>query len=640
MYLTISQIEQSLTVLKKYHPFYGISFLVGKAANLPVGSTTDFPYDSKEKDFLDKYYKPAPNSTWYYRVFKAGPTQKNWLDKKYASSGSQKTRTQGDFSIAFMHTKDSKIWGWEENYLKTLTSLNVFRRGGPLSVFYMAVWLFRDFDWPPNTNQRDIVQKFYDDFHVTEREKSELFDTTLPNDSTSALLQEKKVSWDELRLLIGRPPDALPDEGGTLAYLELRGIGPSEKLQMEPAKRINIITGDNGLGKTFILDCAWWALSGKWAGLPAYPRDGTKKDESRIAFQISGKTTQNEETIVKYNWSTKTWPSPSGRPTVPGLLIYARVDGSFAVWDPARSSLYSKFTNDELAGFLSFSKDEVWNGLEKKISGKLSVLSNGLIRDWVIWQAKPEEYPFGTFKRVLKTLSPPELELGVLEPGKPVRLPYDAREIPTIKHPYGDVAILNASAGIQRIVALAYLIVWTWEQHKAQSLSIQKSPQKQVVILIDELEAHLHPKWQRVILPALLNLKDDLDLDLEFQYLILTHSPLILASLEPIYDPNLDKLFHLNLLKRSLHDVDVELEEKPFVRYGPIGEWLESDIFELGQARSLEAESIIEKAKALQLQNNPNPEEVQNISGQLGKVLSEDDDFWPRWKYFAEKHGS
>ena len=35
-----------------------------------------------------------------------------------------------------------------------------------------------------------------------------------------------------------------------------RLIGPAKRLIFEPAKRLNLITGDNGLGKTFLLECA------------------------------------------------------------------------------------------------------------------------------------------------------------------------------------------------------------------------------------------------------------------------------------------------------------------------------------------------------------------------------------------------
>jgi hypothetical protein len=441
-------------------------------------------------------------------------------------------------------------------------------------------------------------------------------------------------------------PDNTPSaKEGTLAYLELQGVGPAKRLSFELAERLNIITGDNGLGKTFLLECAWWALRGLWAGPPAYPRPDAKADEPKITFQISTKSTKPAQTSISYDWQNHTWQSwssPKERSTIPGLLIYARVDGSFAVWDPTKDYWLSTdmrpftfVTQNKLV----FNQEQVWEGIAETVEGKTWVYINGLLRDWVTWQNKPEKYPFDTFKKVLHRLSPPDVgDLGLLEPGTPVRLPYDAREIPTLKHPNGEVPIVHTSAGVRRIITIAYLIVWAWEEHKAQSRLTRSDPQKQMVILVDEMEAHLHPQWQRVILPALLDVSEELDPELQVQFLIATHSPLVLASVEPKFNPEIDKLFHLDIVQRGLES-EVELQELPFVPHGPVDSWLMSDVFKLRHARSLEAEVAIEEAKALQLQDEPEAEKVKSVSDKLVKYLAADDEFWPRWKYFAEQYG-
>jgi hypothetical protein len=118
----------------------------------------------------------------------------------------------------------------------------------------------------------------------------------------------------------------------------------------------------------------------------------------------------------------------------------------------------------------------------------VTFLSNGLIADWIHWQNSQEKEPFETFRRVLKRLSPPALEtgdIGLLEPGKPTRISRDSRWMPTIKQAYGEIPLVYASAGVQRIVALAYLIVWAWEEHKTQSKLIRQPPQRKMVILVD-----------------------------------------------------------------------------------------------------------------------------------------------------------
>ncbi len=49
-----------------------------------------------------------------------------------------------------------------------------------------------------------------------------------------------------------------------LESLHLKNVGPAPEMKMELAPRLNLITGDNGLGKSFLLDVAWWALTRKW----------------------------------------------------------------------------------------------------------------------------------------------------------------------------------------------------------------------------------------------------------------------------------------------------------------------------------------------------------------------------------------
>ena len=164
--------------------------------------------------------------------------------------------------------------------------------------------------------------------------------------------------------------------------------------------------------------------------------------------------------------------------------------------------------------------------------------------------------------------------------------------------------------------------------------------ENRLVILTDEMEAHLHPRWQRAILPALMDVHTALSSELKVQFLIATHSPLVLASAEPLFKPELDKLFHLKLTHHDLFaDDEVELQDETFIRRGGVDAWLTSEVFELGLARNIEAEEAIKDAKKLQLQDNPDPDAIRRVSGRLAQFLPEHDRFWPRWLYFAEQHG-
>ncbi len=177
-------------------------------------------------------------------------------------------------------------------------------------------------------------------------------------------------------------------------------------------------------------------------------------------------------------------------------------------------------------------------------------------------------------------------------------------------------------------------MLWMWESHKIACEKTGQPTYRSMILLFDELECHLHPKWQRSIISSLLQVKEYLDRELNIQFFITTHSPLLMASLEPYFDEGTDKALLLDI-----KDDDIAIEEHPLLRLGPVGNWLTSDLFGLAQPRSLEAEDAILKAMALQKQAAPDKNEVATIHRLLLDYLGDVDPFWPRWLYFAEING-
>lgn len=627
MHLAFDVVQVSLERLRPYHPFFGTTFIVCKQGNLPIGKMLHFPIYGRLEEFLRKYNKPDLRSEYYFQPFRTASREGRWLVRKYPYSGAQSIITRGDLARAFLHQKGSDLWGWDRGYVRILRDKLERDKTGRVPILWLAVWLFRERDWPQDAAPADLVDTFVKEFHITPQEQGELFQTPLPGELPPSLFGGEPYSDDRLLSVVEPAPDAAPEEGGTLRLLELRGVGPCRVLAFSPAERLSIITGDNGLGKTFLLECAWWSLTGHWAENPAFPRLDAGRNEPGITFEIAGKKRKAERTTIRYDWNAHSWPAPRDRPTIPGLIVYARVDGSFAVWDPIRHSIDVAAAKPvEKPGLFLFTRDQVLRGLEGRIEG--------LLRDWVRWQHAPERTVFDTFQTVLGKLSPPEMK--PLEPGNAVRLPLEAREIPTLAHTYGDVPFTQESAGIRRAATIAYLLVWAWNEHKINAALAKRPPQQKMVILIDEMEAHLHPKWQRAVLPALLEVAGTLSRQVEPQMIVATHSPLVLASVEASFSDASDKLFHLELTP----DGGVKFSELPFVRYGRIDAWLTSDIFALRQARSREGEQAVERARSLMATRQPNRDDLVAVNRELAKSLADDDEFWPRWGYFMERCGA
>jgi hypothetical protein len=187
------------------------------------------------------------------------------------------------------------------------------------------------------------------------------------------------------------------------------------------------------------------------------------------------------------------------------------------------------------------------------------------------------------------------------------------------------------------VAALAYMLSWAWREHLVASQQLGQTPSARVVMLFDEIEAHLHPRWQRAVVPALLQVVQTLteDANASVQLIAATHSPLVLASVEPLFDLEQDAWFDLDL-----EDEQVVLRKRPFVRHGEVGNWLTSEAFDLKEPRSLDGEEAIGLAQAVLEAVSPSNEQIIEADNRLLRAgLSDIDPFWVRWNYFLEQRG-
>lgn len=420
--------------------------------------------------------------------------------------------------------------------------------------------------------------------------------------------------------------------------LRLEHVGPAPELEVEFGPRLNLLAGDNGVGKTFLLDVAWWALTQTWTGDPAWPDpDSSKRVRHAIHCRFLNRSGGEGALHAHYEFKDQTWVSRGQRRPKPALVLYARIDGSFSVWDPARNEVGEAGNGSgtparERLPAYHFTAEQLWNGLRDESR----VFCNGLIHDWVSWQLKKAE-PFAQLEGVLKSLSPSHEE--ELRPGSPMRVRVDdVRDHPTLAMSYGTLPLIFASAGIKRIVGLAYLLVWAWQEHVLASKLLRGVEADQVVFLLDEIEMHLHPQWQRLLLPALVGVMSHLQSRARVQILGTTHAPLVLASVEPIFEEGQDKLIHLYLAGREVRIEDL------WAKQGDAVGWLVSDVFGLRQARSKQAEDAIEAAEAWMRKDfGALPDDLKTpeaIQRELERLLPGHDPFWPRWIVTKERSDS
>ncbi len=422
-----------------------------------------------------------------------------------------------------------------------------------------------------------------------------------------------------------------------ISRLHLENLGPMPDLEVDFSPRLNVITGDNGLGKTLILDMVWYGLTRTWPeerkALPNFDAQGA----AVIECAVRGATGKESTISSTYDRKLQDWRVSKGKPTKPGLIVYARIDGGFSIWDPARN--YGQGEKDDphvhAREALRLNRAEVWEG------GDLCL---GLLLDWESWRLS-NNGAWKLFGEVLLALSPaianrddPAISAERLVPLPAERLQIgEKKPTPFLQMPYGKVPVTQCSAGMRRILAMAYMLVWAWLRHQEDAKLTGEKPTSSIVLLWDEVEAHLHPQWQRLILPAMMKVVSAVLLQEKksnVQIIATTHAPLVLSSLETHCTDEQDRLLNLQIGKSGA----VELEIIPWAKYGDVTGWLTSPAIDLASSYPKEAEEAMSVARDLIAGRSPGlhgkPATKQSVHKELLRTLRDTDPYWRFWMAF------
>ncbi len=158
-----------------------------------------------------------------------------------------------------------------------------------------------------------------------------------------------------------------------------------------------------------------------------------------------------------------------------------------------------------------------------------------------------------------------------------------------VKTPYGVVPITALSLGYQTVTALAVDLAWKLFERYPKSSDPLQEP---AVVLIDEIDLHLHPVWQRSIKKTLSEFFP------QVQFVATAHSPLMAQS---FLEDN------IVVLKRVGDHVEIESDPAVISKWR-VDEIITSDLFGLRSPYPPEIDSALEeRAQLLQLaRRNPN----------------------------------
>ena len=170
---------------------------------------------------------------------------------------------------------------------------------------------------------------------------------------------------------------------------------------------------------------------------------------------------------------------------------------------------------------------------------------------------------------------------------------------------FGDVPLNDLSLGHRTVTAWIVDLAWRLVKHYPESTKPLAEP---AVVLIDEIDLHLHPRWQRMIMEQFS------DHFRNVQFVATTHSPLMITSMIDV---------NVAVLKQTEAGDQVAIENEPDVVEGWRFDQILVNLFELETARSLRVEALMKEREKLFEKHPVTPEasvRLQQIADELASL--------------------
>lgn len=344
-------------------------------------------------------------------------------------------------------------------------------------------------------------------------------------------------------------------------YLEkvhLQNYKAIEELDIDLKPGVNLLIGDNGAGKTSVLEGIAVALGGMFVNVAGVSTKNIIKDDVRMVIKPIG----DSSTAIKYF-----------EPALTGCMLHVTDEQDFA-WNRIKEEVSAKHTKiddkrvcvwmkkltndlDSILPLVSFqSAARAWRvkrgdfgtELKKKLDdrrcGYIGCLDSSMdvksIQQWCIKQElmmsnKGTVREYEMFKNIVASFMK---EIHELDEIPSIYYSSQFEEL-VYKDDKTEISISKLSAGYQSllwmIMDLAYRVCLL-------NPELESREQVTGIVLIDEIDLHLHPKWQWNVIEALRKTFAGV------QFIIATHSPIVISAAKEANLILLDDVGEVNYL--------------------------------------------------------------------------------------------
>jgi predicted ATPase len=317
---------------------------------------------------------------------------------------------------------------------------------------------------------------------------------------------------DQARAADGHAEPAPRDQGALLG-VHLINIGPFERLDLELDGGWNVLLGDNGVGKSTILRAIALALCGP---------DGKQYARRLVRIgQASG------EVILRTKhgtYSTRVFREDVEAEVVTHLRPFEAEGWLPLGFSPLRVLTWERGKGPGSEGSPRPTSADVLPLLRGDVDPRMNNVKQWLVN--LDYYAKDEAIrgetngPYARlqqdFNQVIKVLLyPMQLEICVKDPKAGLVTAITAD---------GEVPVEAVSQGTASL--LGWIGVLLQRLHEVYDRD-QEPRHRYALVLLDEIDAHMHPAWQRELVPRLSELFPNV------QFIATTHSPLIVGGMPP-----------------------------------------------------------------------------------------------------------
>lgn len=365
--------------------------------------------------------------------------------------------------------------------------------------------------------------------------------------------------------------------------IELKNIGCIRHLHLDFNENMNILCGPNGVGKTTIIESV---ASMFIYGHPTVKRNVAGDIGSLHAkIEVDGYTKDKTIEIKKFNPLES--ENASSFSDLTSKIISIKISRNFGYSKlaaiPSDQSREQPTLWDETISGVTFDGVKGWFVNRYLYSAREGTLSEEQISNYHLaercFSIINSQY---RFSRVM-----------------------GATNDIMVNTPHGEIYFEYLSSGFKSIIYLLFSTIKEIEfRFKEQNL---KAEDFDGIILIDEIEIHLHPEWQERIIHILKNTFPCA------QFILTTHSPHVIQTAEP------NQVMALQLDENNNVSLRTDLQTSKYGFKGWTVEEILYDVMGMHTMRSEMYHDLIEKfGKAI---DNENEEEAKSIYAELEQLL-------------------